>query len=616
MRCIVSTVFFVFFTISIHSQNTSYWQQHAEYKMDIDMDVKSHQYLGKQTLIYTNNSPDLLKKVYYHLYFNAFQPGSDMDIRLQHIPDPDHRMVIRSGTEENEIVTSKISKLKADEIGFIKVQSLTQDGHEVTTNLQGTILEVVLNKPIQPGSKTVFEMSFKGQVPLLIRRAGRESKEGVALSMAQWYPKIAEYDFEGWHANSYIGREFHGVWGDFDVTLHIDKKYLVAGSGYLQNASEVGYGYQEKDTKVKRPRGKKLIWHFLAPNVHDFTWAADKNFTHNVIDSKSGTKLHFIYKKNMDQEYAKNWKDLQPKTLELLDYYNKNIGAYPYKQYSVIQGGDGGMEYAMCTLVTGERSFGSLVGVVAHEMAHSWFQFVLATNESKHAWMDEGFTTYISSNAENQILKQGKINPLEGSYKSYFKLVTYNIEEPLTTHSDAYHYNAAYGMGSYSKGSIFLSQLEYIIGKENVENTLKTYFKDYQFKHPTPNDIKRTAEKVSGISLDWYLNYWIETKHTIDYSVNIERSRTIILKRVGRMPMPIDLKVEYEDNSFESFYIPLKMMRGSKKSSATKLESWSWVAPSYRFTVDKKIKSVTIDPSGLMADRNSKNNTTYAKDNK
>lgn len=608
MKYIYSLVFCVLFSFISTAQNTSYWQQHVAYKMDIDMDVKSYQYKGKQTLTYTNNSPDELNKVYYHLYFNAFQPGSEMDIRLQNIQDPDGRMVTKSGTEENPIVTSRISVLKPDEMGFIKVNSLTQDGNDVVTKLDGTILEVVLNTPLEPGAKTVFEMDFLGQVPLQIRRAGRDNKEGVALSMAQWYPKLAEYDFEGWHANSYIGREFHGVWGDFDVTLHIDKKYVVGGSGYLQNANEIGFGYEDEGVKVKRHKGKKLTWHFIAPNVHDFTWAADPKFTHDVLDTESGTKLHFLYKKKMDKEYLKNWKDLQPKTAALLTYYNEHIGEYPYDQYSVIQGGDGGMEYAMCTLITGERSFGSLVGVVAHEMAHSWFQFVLATNESKHSWMDEGFTTYISSHAENEILNEQKENPIEGSYQGYYKLLSYDIEEPLTTQADAYHYNYAYGIGSYSKGSIFLAQLEYIIGKENVEKTLKKYYEDFKFKHPTPNDIKRTAEKVSGISLDWYLNYWTETKHTIDYAVAVENSKTVVLNRIGRMPMPIDVRVAYEDGSFEDFYIPLKMMRGEKPTNATALESWAWVAPSYQFTVEKTIKSVMIDPSGLMADIEAKNN--------
>ena len=210
------------------------------------MDVKSYQYQGKQQLVYTNNSPDDLHKVYYHLYFNAFQPGSEMDIRLQNMPDPDGRMVNNLGTNENPKYESRIAKLKPNEIGFIKVNSLTQDGKSVSYKTVGTILEVTLNKPIKSGEKTTFDMDFLGQVPVQVRRSGRNNKEGVALSMTQWFPKLAEYDFEGWHAHPYIGREFHGVWGNFDVKLTIDKDYTVGGSGYLQNPNEVGHGYEDE----------------------------------------------------------------------------------------------------------------------------------------------------------------------------------------------------------------------------------------------------------------------------------------------------------------------------------------------------------------------------------
>ena len=158
-------------------------------------------------------------------------------------------------------------------------------------------------------------------------------------------------------------------------------------------------------------------------------------------------------------------------------------------------------------------------------------------------------------------------------------------------------------------GSMFLSQLEYIIGKENVEKGLKKYFNDFSFKHPTPNDIKRSMEKVSGIHLDWYLNEWTQTTHTIDYSVRGFRNKTIILQRHGKMPMPIDVRVTYKDGSSEDFNIPLQMMRGNKPTSATILEDWSWGHPIYRFEVSKEIKSVEIDPSKLMAD-------IYPSDNK
>ncbi len=579
----------------------TYWQQHVDYTMDIDVDVKKHQYKGKQTLVYTNNSPDDLKKVFYHLYFNAFQPGSQMDVRSLNIKDPDKR------------VRDRISKLKPNEIGYIKVNSLKQNGVVVAHETVGTILEVVLNQPIKSGESVTLEMNFDAQVPVQIRRSGRNNKEGVALSMAQWYPKLAEYDFQGWHTPPYIAREFQGVWGDFDVTIHIDKNYTVGGSGNLQNPQEIGHGYQDDSKDLNLPIGDKLTWNFKAPRVHDFMWAADPEYKHDILKMENGIDLHFLYKKNLDAKYLKNWKDVQPKTAELMRYFSENVGQYPYKQYSVIQGGDGGMEYAMATLITGQRKFGSLFGVTAHEMAHTWFQFLLASNESLHPWMDEGFTTYISNKAENEILKENKINPHAGSYKGYKFIVTKGYEESLSTHADRYHTNWAYGTASYSKGNIFLSQLEYIIGKENVENGLKKYFTDFSFKHPTPNDIKRSMEKVSNIHLDWYLNEWTQTIHTIDYGVKYVDGKEITLERIGQMPMPIDVEVTYTDGTKQNYNIPLRMMRGSKPTTSTVLKDWGWAMPTYSFTAAKTVKSVEIDKSGLMADVNLKNNVLEVK---
>jgi len=324
---------------------------------------------------------------------------------------------------------------------------------------------------------------------------------------------------------------------------------------------------------------------------------------------ENGIDLHFLYKKTLEAKYLKNWKALQPKTAELMTYFSEHIGQYPYKQYSVIQGGDGGMEYAMSTLITGKRKFSSLFGVTAHEMAHTWFQFLLATNESKHPWMDEGFTSYISRKASSEIMKKGDKNPNTGPYRSYNSMVKSGTEEVLTTHADRYNTNRGYGFASYSKGSMFLSQLEYIIGAENTAKGIKKYFTDFSFKHPVPNDVKRTMEKVSGIHLDWYLNEWTQTLHTIDYGVKSVEGNEITLERIGQMPMPIDLEVTYIDGTKQSYNIPLRMMRGSKPTTATVLEDWGWAYPTYSFNAAKSVKSVEIDKRKLMADINDENNS-------
>jgi len=614
LRITILVVIGTFFSSELMAQapkmeykTDSYWQQQADYSMSIDMNVKTFQYKGKQHITYTNNSPDVLDRVYYHLFFNAFQPDSEMDARLKSIADPDGRMVNNLGTKENPKFESRISKLASNEIGFIKVKSLQQNEEPVKFTIDGTIMTVELNTPIQPGKRVEFDMLFDGQVPLQIRRAGRNSEEGVALSMSQWYPKMAEYDDEGWHADPYIGREFYGVWGDFDVEITIDKDYVIGGTGYLQNADEIGFGYSNE--KVKKQKGNTLTWHFIAPNVHDFTWAADPEFIHDTMQVPDGPLLNFFYKNTLDKEYLESWKKLQPKTVALMQYYNTNIGVYPYDQYSVIQGGDGGMEYAMSTLITGQRSFGSLVGVTAHELAHTWFQFLLATNESKHEWMDEGFTSYISSLAMNEIMDQKKDNPNASAYRGYAYLATSGYEQPLTTHADRYNANQAYSISAYNKGAVFMAQLGYVIGDDNLRKTIKRYFTDFAFKHPKPSDFIRSAERVSKLELDWYLTDFGQTTNIIDYGVKSVDGKTVILERLGNMPMPIDLDVVYTDGSTQSYYIPLRMMRGGKPTLSKTLDNWAWAYPTYTLDAGKTVKSVQIDPKGMMADVNTANNS-------
>ncbi|TAF58066.1 MAG: M1 family peptidase, partial [Flavobacterium sp.] len=333
--------------------------------------------------------------------------------------------------------------LKPNEIGFLHIANFKQDGVSATVKEVGTILEVTLDKPLLPGAKTIFTLDFEGQVPVQIRRSGRNNKEGVELSMTQWYPKIAEFDFEGWHADPYIAREFHGVWGNFDVKITIDKAYVLGGSGYLQNKNNIGYGYQDAGVTVPvNKKAKTLTWHFYAPDVHDFTWAADKDYLHDVIKGPNNVDLHFLYKNN--PKIIANWKALQPKTAKLMEIYNETVGNYPYKQYSVIQGGDGGMEYAMCTLILGEGTFEGLLGVTGHEMAHSWFQHVLASNESKHGWMDEGFTSFLEDFGLNAISDKPVENPFINAYKGYLAMANSGEEQPQSTHADRFDKNRWY----------------------------------------------------------------------------------------------------------------------------------------------------------------------------
>ncbi|MEM9929442.1 MAG: M1 family metallopeptidase [Bacteroidota bacterium] len=598
----------LFLAVTALSAQPDRWQQRAEYTMEIDMNVKKNQYEGEQTLKYFNNSPDTLDRVFYHLYFNAFQPGSMMDVRNLTLPDADRR------------VGDRISKLTDKEIGYIKPTKLTQDGQPLEYAVVGTILEVDLAQPILPGASTTFYLEWDAQVPLQIRRSGRDNKEGIEYSMCQWYPKLAEYDYQGWHANPYVGREFYHIWSDFDVKITIDSDYVIGGTGYLQNPEEIGYGYAPDPAK----RPKKITYHFKAPKVGDFMWGADPDYRHTSLKRTDGMTINFFYQPG--DKTSTNWENLPKVMDEAFAYINENYGHYPYDQYTFIQGGDGGMEYPMATFITGERSFPSLVGVSVHELMHSWYQHLLGTNESLHSWMDEGFTSWATSEVMNHLRKQkllgGEVqdNPHYRTFAGLRAFRSTGKQEALSVHADHFATNRAYSTAAYVNGSVFQEQLRYIVGEAAHQKILHRYFNDWAFKHPNPNDFIRIAEKVSGLELDWYKEYWVFTTNYADYAVEkvkSEKKKTKVeLAKVGQMPMPLEILVTLKNGEEQWYYTAPRIMRGTKPQPAyasnwTVLEDWPWTHPTYSFTIEvakEEIKSVHLNPRNRMFEDEVENN--------
>ncbi len=608
MKKFIFFILIAFLVSSFINAQPDRWQQRVKYTMSIDMNVLTNQFTGKQKLEYWNNSSDTLTRVFYHLYFNAFQPGSMMDTRSR-------RQGAVNGTgarpDWDGRVKDRIINLKPNEIGYQKILSLKMNNRPQNFKILETILEVKLDKPILPKSKIIFDMEFEAQVPLQVRRSGRDNPSSkVRYSMSQWYPKICEYDYEGWHPTPYVGREFYGVWGDYDVSISIDSKYILGGTGYLQNANQIGYGYEDAGVKVKRPTGDKLTWRFIAPNVHDFMWAADPDFIHKSKKVRDSLTLHLLYKAT--NATAQEWEQVLADAERALPFIEKTFGVYPYKQFSFVHGGDGGMEYPMSTLLVGP-------GAWLHEWLHNWYYGLLGTNESLYGWMDEGFTSY----AEDRVtafLENNKGFAFGGNYNGYYSLVKSGKEEPLTTHADHYNLNAAYGPAVYSKGAVFVEQLGYIVGASNRDKILLEYYKQWRFKHPNVSDFIRIAEKVSDMKLDWYKEYWVNSTKTIDYSIDSlweEGGKTNVrLKQIGLMPMPIDLEITFKDGSKELHYIPMNLMYGEKPDEDAAIprkvyEPWKWTHSTY--IIDTKMKlaefsAVAIDPTFRMADVERKNN--------
>jgi hypothetical protein len=400
----------------------------------------------------------------------------------------------------------------------------------------------------------------------------------------------------------------------------------VAATGYLQNPQEVGHGYEQEGLPLELPEGNKLSWRFFAPQVNDFVWAADPGYRHTRLERPDGLTLHFFYRQ--DGPNQEEWARLPLYMDTVFNYLNRHYGPYPYLQYSFIQGGDGGMEYPMATLITGNRSLGSLVGVSVHELVHSWYPMVMGTNEALYAWMDEGFTSYVSTEVMNYLRQLGmfpgqtaRANPYSSLYAGYVNLIKSGLEEPMSMHADHFQTNYAYGQAAYDKGGVFLHQLSYITGMEAFRKGMLAYYDTWQFKHPNANDFIRVMEQVSGMELDWYREYFVNTTLWPDYAIESllagpqPGSSLLRLNRLGAMPMPVDVAVLTRDGVTHHFTIPLDIMRGSKQEeqglSFTVAPDWMWVAPVYELALPfpaQQIKSIEIDPSMRLADVDRSNN--------
>lgn len=592
------------------AQQPPYYQQYAKYKMDIDVDAENFTYKGSQTLSYTNNSPDELRVVYFHLYWNAFKAGSMMDQRIQ-------SQGINGDSRLQEKGVSRLASIPSDEEGKQNIHWIKQNGKPLKFEIQETIMKVELAEPIRPNTTTTFTMEWDAVIPKQIRRSGRNNRENIAMSMTQWYPKIAEYDYQGWHTFDYIGREFHAPFADFDINIKIDKDYIIGAGGTLKNPNEVK-GYSDNASIVTDENGK-ATWKWTAKNMLDFAWAADKKYTVERFTVLDGPEIFLVYHKNEKTQF---WEESKPYISKFFQIMNATFGRYAYPSYTFIQGGDGGMEYGMCTLILGEhRSLERLVGLMVHEGAHSWFQQMLASNESTQPWIDEGFTSYAESMVMHQLFPPAtpEPNPFIQSINSYINFTKTGKEEPAVWLADHHYDGRAYSVASYTKGELFLVQLGYIMGEQNLSLVMRDFFNQWKMKHPSDKDFLHIAQKVSGMDLKWFQHYWINTTQTIDYAIEkVEYGKdatTITLANKGGIPMPIDFSILAKDNSVVTYHIPMNMTRVWKTrdiiGSFQTLPYWAWTQKEYQFTIPytkEQITAMGIDFSQRMADVNPQDN--------
>ncbi len=597
------------------AQTSPDWQQRVRYEMDLRLDTEHHHMRGRSQIVYYNHSPDTLRQVFFHLYFNAFHPQSMMAERNRHLPDPDRRVVPR------------IWQLGPEEQGFHRITYLAQEGKSLTFRITDTVLQAELTRPLAPGDSTVFELRFHSQVPRQTRRSGRDNAEGIDFSMSQWYPKIAAYDGRGWHPDPYIGREFYGVFGTFDVRITLPACYTIGATGVLLNAEEVGHGYDRissrgwtrfdpREEGLQCMPGDSLTWHFRAANVHDFAWAADPDYIHEAWhDDSLGVTYHLLFQPDV----AERWQPMRQWVPWLIRYYSRRIGRYPYPQFTVVQAGDGGMEYPMINFITGRRSPFSLLGVTAHEAAHEWFYGVLASNENAYAWIDEGFTSWATTEAIAHLL--GQMPDHRDAMLSVVRLQQMGLFERLNTPADWFASNVAYSVAAYSGGEMLLDLLGYVISDSLRDAFLQAYFRTYGLRHPNPYDVEKVAEQVSGLRLDWFFEQLTNSTYTYDDALEVAAQQrtpegwrvTLRLRRRGTMFLPVDLRLTLADGRAQWVHVPLGLAQGHKPvpSDWIVTEPWLWTFPRYTLTLTlpTPVVRAELDPLQRTPDHNRLNNT-------
>lgn len=600
------------------------WQQRVDYIMTVKLDPAARTITGSERIDYRNNSNEALGQVFAHLYWNAFQPGSMMEAQLRRMGETGQ--------------ANRIANLSLNDQGHVTIDSVIVNGHAAPFTILGTILHVTLATPITQGSNADIIIAFSSHVPALVRRAGYMSTDSVEFSMAQWYPEICSYDDFGWHPDEYLGREFSGEFGSYQVNIVTPYDYCVAATGQNMNPMSSGCGYNvhvdttilfpaARDSNVRDAHGNILDsqrtrgWQFHADNVHDFAWAADREFVHQIVIDKFRT-IHVFYKR----KFLQGWKDIGTQAVKALQYFSDRYGTYAYNSVSVIQAGDGGMEYPQCVFLNGIPSRGTLV----HELAHQWFYGIIGNNESAEAWLDEGFTTFVTTRALRDLYTDQKItrswlgrmllpvsNPRQDEYRPYMRMAMSGHEEPVMQHSDAFTETDGY-REVYYKTHAILNMLEYVVGDSVFARIMRAYCLKYRLARPTTEGFIRICRDVSGMELDWFFDEWLRTTKTCDYALDDYSSvrsdagfaSSISLHRSGDAVMPVDVELTYANGDRQLVTVPNGWYAKSERGNIV-LPQWGPPDPDYRaqFTTPSPITSAVIDPTMRLQDVNRLNNS-------
>jgi len=631
-----------------------YWQQDVHYTINATIDEKTDIVTGTEKLIYTNNSPQTLNKVYFHLYQNAFQPDSYYDAyqRAQGI-------LPKYGRYESQKLGTTI-----DNISIATENAVYET---VKMELDNTILIITLPEPIAPNTSVVFDINFKTyydagtvrrrmKVFNAYKKGERPSKTDTSYNPdlhankhydgVHWYPRICVYDNKfGWNTNQHLGREFYGDFGTYDVSLNFASNFVVDATGALQNREEVLPDDLAKQLDVKNFADKpwdeipsiitpynpeeRKTWRFHAENVHDFAFTADPTYRIGTNEYK-GIKTVSLAR----EHHASGWQNAADYAAKIIKVFSNDIGEYVYHKIIVADAKDG-MEYPMLTLDGGTDP--GHRGLLVHEIGHMWFFGMIGTNETYRAALDEGFTQFLTvygleaiegkyiprTEPTNKFLakyKDPQITLDRRAYGAYLADAKHHNDPALNIHSNHFESPSRGYRHVYYKTATMLYNLQYVLGDELFLGAMQHYFNKWKIAHPYFDDFKKAITEHTGVDLNWFFDQWIEAEGSIDYAIKKVKqagedgTARITFERKGEMVMPLDVKLILEDDTEMNLHIPNTYF--VKKSNADevlpKWTSFNFLNKTYVAEVPlrTKIKAVIIDPSNRLADIDMLNNRT------
>ncbi len=603
-----------------------YWQQDVHYRIKAEVDEQTDIITGEEHLTYWNNSPDTLRKVYFHLYQNAFQPGSHYDDLLRNNkirPQYGHYEEQGKGTD---------------------IQSLRVEGKTPETKLDNTVLRVDLPSPLPPGKKVEFAISFRTYFDQgsIHRRMQMFTHHGYKhYNGAHWYPRISVYDRKfGWTTDQHLRKEFYGDFGTFDVKLNFAHNFIVEATGNLLNREEMlppdlraQLSIENFSDKPRESAPSEIIpydstrhktWHFYAENVHDFAFTADPTYRIGEARTEDGVTCYALAM----EENAAGWQNAAEYAARAVEVFNQDIGSYEYPKMVVADARDG-MEYPMLTLDGGADP--GYRDLLVHEIGHNWFYGMVGTNETYRAAMDEGFTQFLTSwgleridgdtaieaappTSYERTFREPQNVRMKENYYGYLNKALRKEDAVLNQHSHDFEGTPGHGGGYrqvYYKMSTMLYNLQYVLGDSLFLAALQHYFQQWRFAHPYFEDFRNSMINYTGVDLNWFFDQWWNTTKRIDYAIKGIRKATgedayrIRLERKGEMQMPIDLAITSHNDSVYHFHIPNTWF--IKETDAKVLPKWTQsgkLHPEYTVTVTIPggIANVEIDPSGRLAD--------------